>query len=311
MRASCPNGHKEGRLLYESRDRMFHISGTFNVYRCTVCGVSYLADPPTPSEIGKYYPRDKYYSYHDQDDDGFFGALRGYLLTHYYHPTVVSRFIAAVVHNVPAIPSPKLNGRIFDIGCGTGGTLASLGKLGWQTYGSDLDRRAIQIARSKGVRHALVGGYEVLKRFPDNYFDAIRMYHVIEHLAEPLDCLAIIRKKLRPGGELIIGTPNAGSPAARLFGKYWYNLDTPRHLVLFSPRSLGETLKKTGFSVRKTEFCSAGGILGSLGYLLGEKTGRKTDFLAKQWLVLLFYPAEWLMDKLSSGDIFVVRAGVS
>ena len=306
---SCPGCYSRDRaFLFEAQDRMFHLSGKFQIYKCFTCGLVYISNPPKSEEIGKYYPKTRYYSYRDQDEDGFFGTLREYLLKNYYKPTIWSRLISIIIHNVPAIPTFQKNGKIMDIGCGTGGTLISLGKLGWKTYGVDIDQKAIAIANTQGVEHAFVGTYEMLSRFPDNFFDAVRLYHVIEHLYNPGDCLKIIRKKLKRNGELIIGTPNIDSLVGRVFGKYWYNLDAPRHLVLFSPKTLELTVKKYGFRLSKREFCSAGGILGSLGYVLSTKLHKNVSFLTYQLLVIMIYPIEWILDKITMGDVFVVRA---
>ncbi len=307
--ASCPDCFSRDRSFrFVAQDRMFHLPGNFQIYKCLSCGLTYIGNPPKSEDIGTYYPKTRYYSYRDQDDDGFFGALRNYLLLHYYKPTIWSRLLTGFIPNVPAIPTYQKNGKIFDIGCGTGGTLISLGKLGWNTYGVDIDANAIAIAKNNGVEHAFVGTYQKLIQFPDNFFDAVRLYHVIEHLYDPGDCLKLIQKKLRKNGELIIGTPNADSLVSNIFGTYWYNLDTPRHLVLFNPKNLELAIRKHGFRVQKTEFCSAGGLLGSLGYLVSERLHRNISFLAKQWLVILAYPIEWILDKMSLGDVFVIRA---
>ncbi len=306
---SCPHcSSSQKKLLFVAHDLMFHLPGNFRINTCLNCGLTFIGNAPKPEDLEKYYPKMRYYSYRDQEEGGFFGALRSYLLQHYYKPTLLSRFISIVIHNVPAIPTYHMNGKIFDIGCGTGGTLIALRKLGWETYGVDIDTKTIKIAKTNGVEHAYVGTYQKLASFPDNFFDAVRLYHVIEHLYHPGDCLRLIRKKLKKNGELIIGTPNSDSLVSKIFGKFWYNLDAPRHLVLFNPKNLELAVRKYGFSVQKTEFCSAGGILGSLGYFFSEKFQRNVSFLANQWLVILVYPIEWILDKLSLGDVFVARA---
>ena len=186
--------------------------------------------------------------------------------------------------------------------------LGSLKKLGWETHGLDIDSKAVEIANKKGL-NAKCGTFRALSTYPDNYFDAIRLYHVIEHLDNPSLCLSLIRKKLKKEGELLIGTPNISSPSAHIFGSYWYNLDSPRHLFLFSPQTLGKLLNKYNFVIQKIEFCSAGGIPGSLQYVARMVFNRKID-LIKIPIVLLFYPLEWLFNKLGAGDVFVMRASL-
>ena len=95
---------------------------------------------------------------------------------------------------------------------------------------------------------------------------------------------------------------NTESVTARLFGIYWYHLDAPRHLYLFTPNNLSDLLVKEGFVDQRVMFCSAGGIVGSLQYLF------RMELLSRAWLIMLIYPIEWMLDKLRSGDIFVIRA---
>ena len=171
-----------------------------------------------------------------------------------------------------------------------------------------MDKNAISIGVKMGLSNLKLGTYKDLVKYPDNYFDAIRLYHVIEHLDEPVLCLRLIKKKLKRKGELIIGTPNMESIVSKLFKSHWYNLDSPRHFFLFSPATLGRLVEKEGFRVKKIEFCSAGGIAGSLQYYMGDILGKKIDLIHKFSIVLLFYPLEWILDKLHVGDIFTLKA---
>ncbi|MFZ5845405.1 MAG: class I SAM-dependent methyltransferase [Patescibacteria group bacterium] len=221
---------------------------------------------------------------------------------------MLSQIISTFIHEVPALPKKSPGGKILDIGCGAGETLLLLKSLGWQTYGLEIDRQAVKVAQKMGLTDVKYGGYRNLTTYPDNYFDAIRLYHVFEHLDNPLLCLRLITRKVKKGGEVIIGTPNSSSFAARLFRRYWYNLDSPRHLFLFNPKLLKKLIFQAGLRPLKVEFCSAGGLLGSLQYYLREKNGLRIQLIHQPLLVILFYPLEWLLDKLSQGDVFVLRA---
>jgi ubiquinone/menaquinone biosynthesis C-methylase UbiE len=206
------------------------------------------------------------------------------------------------------MPSYVKGGKILDVGCGTGDTLVLLKKLEWDTYGIDMDKNAISIGVKRRLRNLKLGTYKDLAKYPDNYFDAIRLYHVIEHLGDPGLCLRLIRKKLKRKGELIMGTPNMESIVSKLFKSHWYNLDSPRHFFLFSPGTLGQLVEKEGFRIKKIEFCSAGGIAGSLQYYIGDMLDKKIDLIHTFVIVLLFYPVEWILDKLHVGDIFTLKA---
>jgi len=228
-------------------------------------------------------------------------------VTHLYQPTFFSRFLELFMR-VPAMPKLVRKGKILDVGCGSGDTLALFQLVGWDCYGLDIDKSAINVAHKRGIKNALFGSYEAMKKYPDNFFDVVRFYHVIEHLPNPSDCLKLVRRKLKPGGEIIIGTPNIGSLIARIAKQYWYNLDSPRHLYLFTPTTLQKLLLKNGFSVRNVSFCSAGGLVGSIQYIMEEKLQTHINLINQPVLIMLFYPLEWVLDKFELGDVFVVDA---
>ena len=293
-------------LMFYSKDRMFSLPGKFTLNTCRKCSLVFLNPQPNEKLLKKYYPSKKYYSYSRTKEKDLFMAIRNYLIGHYYSRNIFSIFISTFIQNVPALPSYVKNGKILDIGCGDGDTLSLLKGLGWETHGIEIDSRSVEIARERGI-HTRLGTYKELSEYPDHYFDAIRLYHVIEHIDDPSLCLSLIHKKLKKRGELLIGTPNVESVIAGLFKQYWYNLDTPRHLFLFSPQTLGKLLNKNNFILKKVEFCSVGGIPGSLQYVIGDLLKRKIN-LIKIPIVLLFYPVEWFLNKLRIGDIFVMRA---
>lgn len=295
-------------FMFFSKDRMFNLPGKFTVKKCSQCSIVFLDPQPSQETLKQYYPSQKYYSYSRVKSKSFFKLVRDYLIGHYYSPNIISKFISTFIKNVPAIPSYVKNGKILDIGCGNGNTLVLLKKLGWETYGLDINSRAVEIAIERGI-HAKLGTYKELSEYPDNYFDAIRLYHVIEHIDNPSLCFSLIHKKLKKGGELLIGTPNVESVVAGFFKQHWYNLDSPRHLFLFSPQTLGKLLNENNFTIKKVEFCSIGGIPGSLQYVIGDLLRRKIN-LIRIPIVLLFYPLEWFLNRIRVGDVFVMRGSV-
>ena len=284
--------------LFPVHDRMFGIAGKFSEYRCKRCGLVRLSPKLSETGVKKYYPSASYYSYSGTSKPTFFGNLRSYLITHRW-----SRFFI----RVPAIPEGN-PGRILDVGCGSGSTLVLLRTLGWDVFGLDIDKQAIRAARKRGLTNVSLGSYEDAIKYPDNYFDVIRLYHVIEHLGEPERCLRLIYKKLKRGGQILIGTPNVSSIIPKLFGPYWYNLDAPRHLYLFSPKTLSILLKRCSYTDAKVRFASAGGWVGSMQYVISERTSHKAHWINIPWLVILLYPLEWLLDRFGLGDVFVVSA---
>ena len=294
--------------LFAAKDRMFELPGIFSVVQCQKCSTAFLFPMLSQKQVSPYYPSKKYYAYDVQGKKSFFAMLRTYLIRANTQSTPLNKILTMLLPQVPAIPYPITGGKILDVGCGVGDTLMVLKELGWETFGIDIDEATVAIAKKRGVDHVRVGAYQTIAKYPDNFFDAIRLYHVIEHLDDPMRCLRLIRRKLKTGGQLIIGTPNVESVMARIFGTYWYNLDVPRHLVLFSPKTLLDFAEKAGFHVDALEFCSAGGILGSIQYVLRDTLGIRINLIHRAWLVMMVYPIEWIIDKLHAGDVFVLRA---
>lgn len=127
-------------------------------------------------------------------------------------------------------------GRLLEIGCGNGDRLALLRDLGWNVSGIEPDVGAAQLAIAKGLdvsQSTLQPG-----TFPAASFHAILMSHVIEHVPDPQETIRECHRLLRPGGVLVMLTPNTDSLGHRWFGKDWLHLDPPRHLHLFNRRNL-------------------------------------------------------------------------
>ncbi len=287
---------------------MHGIKGRFSILKCEKCGLLLLSPQPGSSELKKYYPSKNYYAYNINKSQGVAQKLRSYLFSQYYSQNFFAFIISKFIQNVPAIPNSVINGKVLDLGCGAGDTLLSLKKLGWKAYGLDVDKWAVDNAKKRGLKNVNLGSYKDIRKFPDRFFDSVRLYHVIEHIDNPELCLKLIRKKLKKEGQLLIGTPNSESFLCKLFGSYWYNLDSPRHLYIFSPKTLKTLLVKSGFKNLKVEYCAAGGIPGSIQYFINDLMGVKIDLIHNLFFFLLFYPFEWLSNKIRLGDVFVVRA---
>lgn len=302
----CPLcGSIQQRLISIVHDRMFGVTGSFRLVRCVSCSLVFIFPQPSSKTLSRHYPEAKYYAY-SVGKNGFFGRLRSSLIRATRYPTMLSRLFSILVNPVPAIPAYKINGKILDIGCGTGDTLALLSEIGWDTYGIEPSREAVAIARRRGLKHIRKGTHLALASYPADIFDVIRMHHVFEHIKSPNECLRHVFRILKHGGTLFIGVPNVDSLASRIFGTFWYNLDAPRHLFHYSPTTIRILLEKHGFILDRVNFSSAGGLLGSIQYILSDALGWTINLIHKPFLVLLFYPIEWIIDRLCLGDIIIV-----
>jgi SAM-dependent methyltransferase len=87
-------------------------------------------------------------------------------------------------------------------------------------------------------------------RYADSTFDAVILWHVLEHLPRPDATLAEIARILKPGGRLILAVPNSGSLQATWSGPNWFHLDLPRHLYHFDDKTLTRLVDRYGFQIR-------------------------------------------------------------
>ena len=113
----------------------------------------------------------------------------------------------------------------------------------------DLSARAVALARDAyglEVEQGNIGD----DLWPNLRFDFITLFHVLEHLENPLAGLHYAAGLLKPQGNLIIQVPNIQSIQAKIFGKRWYGLDVPRHIVNFSPKALALMLGRAGFEIQ-------------------------------------------------------------
>lgn len=285
---------------------MFDIPGSFVYIQCILCGLAFLDPQPDKKTLRKHYPSQHYFAYDKEGKGGLIGRLREYLVKRIYKPTLLSKVLTSFLHTTFATPTYRKEGKILDVGCATGDVLVLLKNLGWDVYGIDIDKKGIQVAKERGVKNLRVGTYKDVDWYPNNYFDCIRLYHVIEHIDDPSLCLKILYKKLKPQGELLLTTPNFNSPIQKVFGTYWSALDAPRHLYLFTPQTLKRAAKRYKFVVISVTYDSARAIAGSLRYLINDILKKKGKFFGRLPVVLAFYPIESLLDKMGLGNSFTM-----
>ncbi len=143
-------------------------------------------------------------------------------------------------------------GLLLDVGCGDGTFLKNLPKV-WQRYGYEPSKPGQASLKSAGL--TMIDMYEPPPELFGK-FDVITMWHSLEHISEPAQVLAGIRKLLKSDGLLFISIPNVESLQARFFGPKWFHLDPTRHLVHYDRLSLRNVLAKSGFVIQSQKTLS-------------------------------------------------------
>ncbi|WP_430406610.1 class I SAM-dependent methyltransferase [Fluviicola sp.] len=261
--STCFVCNSQGKSKYINlNDPNYGTSKGWNIVECSnsACGLMWLNPMPTVEEIGKAY--ESYYTHEQQKKPAYelsFLEKSYWAVAYNYFPSLplLKKIPGYLVYLLPinrnkfdfkvlylnAVPK----GRILDFGCGNGSLLDNLSVLGWECYGLDFDSKAVDFCKEKGLNVNL--GDISSQDYPDNFFDAITINHVIEHVHEVDDLIKSCYQKLKKGGRLIIATPNTKNWQRGLYKRNWFQLDPPRHLHLFNPNNLEVVIKRNQFDV--------------------------------------------------------------
>ena len=244
----CTLCSERGQLLYAKlSDSLFGAPGQWNLFKCprSDCGLIWLNPAPRAAELHKVYAH--YYT-HDIGSESL--ARKGVKLVY----NGLSKLIQWPIGLAQARKrmqylylDDKFSGRLLDIGCGDGIYMRFMAGKGWKVEGLDFDEQAVRRARNVYRLNVKQGTLEEA-RYPDHSFDAVTLRHVIEHLADPLKTLRECLRVLRPGGTLVVVTPNSESLGHGLTHEYWRGLEVPRHLNIFSLTALRRCARELGFT---------------------------------------------------------------
>jgi 2-polyprenyl-3-methyl-5-hydroxy-6-metoxy-1,4-benzoquinol methylase len=147
----------------------------------------------------------------------------------------------------------KKVGKVLDIGCWEGQQLEHFMKTGWKCVGTELNKRAANVAISKGIEVHQVSIREFFRRFDGEKWDVINIAYILEHIPNPFDFLNNLKSKLEKDGIMIVEVPNDFSPfqlayiAEHNIEPYWITL--PDHLNYFDRKGIENLLKRAGFRI--------------------------------------------------------------
>ncbi len=234
---ACTHPASSLNRLFAARD---YITGDrFEITRCGACGFTVTLPAPSFEELARYYPAGYYGSAGRKRFPWLVEKLQGLLYGH--RVAQVQEFCGG---------SP---GRVLDVGCGRGLLLRAFRDRGWDVLGTEMSETSAAYPRDTLKLPVRVGDLAGMN-FPDGLFDAVVMWHVLEHVTDPRAIVREVSRVLRPGGIFLVGVPNFGSFEARMCDDKWFHLDVPRHLIQFTPDALRGALEEAGFTISDTSF---------------------------------------------------------
>jgi 2-polyprenyl-3-methyl-5-hydroxy-6-metoxy-1,4-benzoquinol methylase len=262
----CPLCRQGGSALYADLEDLFSgVEGRWAMRACGRCRIAWLTNRPPESDFEKLYRN--YFTHAPGEPAHVPNQIREKIKN-----AALAKLSGRPPQNTPrmfrlagalAIHIPRYRellqaatgwvagrekGTLLDVGCGDGAFLKRMRALGWIVRGIDPDRQAVQRARENFSLDVVAARLED-HRFPGDFFDAVVVSHVIEHVRDPVSLLTECRRILKPGGKLVLLTPNYLSLQRRWLGRSWIGLDCPRHLFIFSRRSLGRCSEIAGLRI--------------------------------------------------------------
>lgn len=210
----------------------------FTVRECAACAHRFTHPVPAPEDFALFY-----------DDDAAYQAFRterrsGRSALYVWLRDLRLRHRARVMTRRAGKP-----GRCLEFGCGMGDFLLALRERGWDVVGIEPSARAAEACRQKGL-DVTQGADPALAQGP---FDLIVLWHVIEHVPDPVSTLKSLRGLLADDGLLAIAMPNLDSLDAKHYApEHWFGTDVPRHLQHFTQRSMRALCARLGWRTEST-----------------------------------------------------------
>ena len=207
----------------------------FVIWQCSECNLRFTQDVPDEQSIKSYYRSSDYIS-HTNTNKGLINKLyqkvRGYTL----------RRKAKLV-----IAQTVRQGKVLDIGAGIGAFLNAMKEKGWDVTGIEPDEGAR--GRAKQMFNLSLQDTHGLRQLPANHFDAITLWHVLEHVHQLHGYVEQLKTLLKKEGKIFIAVPNYQSFDSSVYKLYWAAYDVPRHLYHFTPKALHALVQKHGLKI--------------------------------------------------------------
>lgn len=210
----------------------------FHICECQNCGLLFTMPRPSKEKIGDYYKSEEYYS-HQENKTGFI-------------PKLYEKVKSINLKNKYTMATEgKSTGKLLDIGCGVGDFIHTAEQKGWQCIGVEPSEDAKNIAK-KRVKANIINSEE-LEQLPDESFDVITMWHVLEHVDDLKWQMEQLQRLIKKQGRIVIAVPNYKSYDGQFYQNLWAAYDVPRHLNHFNKTTITKIFKTNRLELKKTD----------------------------------------------------------
>lgn len=264
-RVNCPLcGSDQYHIYIEQAKELYNnLDAYFDVVQCEACGHFFTNPRPGRDFIHLFYPDEaKYYNpVKPASASGRRLKLINSVLNFgfgYRRMPAFPKYLTWPIFlllkkkfEMLHIPRFVEQGKVLDIGCSWGNYLDRMREYGWDVYGTEINQKAVEYANENlGLSQVKQGFFEEMS-FEENFFDAVNMSMVLEHIYEPLPMMQKVNSIMKPGGQLILSVPDISGFEAKVYKKYFYGLQVPEHLHHFNPDTIKTLLEKSGFQIEK------------------------------------------------------------
>ncbi len=214
----------------------------YSYLTCPNCGVDFLYPYTSKSDLGKIYSDPVYFKKLSQSTNN---RLLDRLLSFQFYPSCAQY----------VFQKTRSKGNVLDIGCGNGEFLSDMLELGWDIWGLDTSKVAVANVQKRlnlTASKIKVGEPTTIKFLQK--FDVITMWHVLEHVPNPIAFLTAVKRQLQLGGKLILEVPNSDSLVMGIFKDVYNWQMIPEHIFYYSPKSLAYLLTQIGFKEISFDF---------------------------------------------------------
>ena len=226
MKLNC--GHEAGYSLRDTATDYVSLE-QFELVECNLCNLVQTKIDLNQNYASDYYP------------DSYYGDLERYNPVLNFIVRLLAKKRANLVKNI--LPE---SAKVLDIGCGQGWVLDYLQRMGCEVTGVEVSEQAATHARQVLNLNILIGDVRDINLKPGDY-DCVIIWHVLEHVKDPMGLLEHIKMLLKPEGILLVAVPDFASLESKTTNMGWFHLDVPRHLSHFEKHQLEQFFTRKGF----------------------------------------------------------------